>query len=139
MAKNKTIPSQASVTEFLDAITDTTKHKDCYALLDVMQKITGKPPVMWGNSIVGFGSYHYKYDTGREGDMPLTAFSPRKQNITIYIMTGFDAYEDLLQQLGPYKTGKSCLYIKRMADVNINILSEIIKSSYDIMDKKYNS
>jgi hypothetical protein len=106
MSGNKTIPTSASVTDFLDAIENDQKRADCRALLELMRKITGKSPVMWGPSIIGFGSYHYTYESGREGDMPLTGFSPRSQNIVLYIMTGFQRYEALMKKLGKHSTGK---------------------------------
>ncbi len=139
MSENKTKPTTASVHQFLDAVTDGTKRSDCYTLLEAIQEITQKDPVMWGPSIIGFGSYHYKYDTGREGDMILAGFSPRKQNITIYMMAGFGRYPELMQRLGKYKTGKSCLYIKRLSDIDMDILLQLIASSYRHMDNKYNS
>ncbi|MEX0288966.1 MAG: DUF1801 domain-containing protein [Flavobacteriaceae bacterium] len=139
MANNKTVPNTASVKQFLDAVEDPQKREDSYSLLELMTKITGEAPVMWGPSIVGFGQYHYKYDSGREGDMLLTGFSPRKQNLTLYIMAGFDRYEDLMKKLGKHSTGKSCLYIKRLLDVDMEVLTEIIRSSYEHYNKKYNS
>lgn len=139
MSENKTRPNNASVTSFLEAIDDDIKKQDCFTLLELMKKITGQPPVMWGPSIIGFGSYHYKYDSGREGDMLLTGFSPRKQNLTLYIMAGFDRYENLMQKLGKHKTGKSCLYIKHLSDMNISVLTELIKASYDHYNHKYNN
>jgi len=139
MAQNKTIPTNASVTEFLESVEDQQKRDDCYALLDLMQEITGEAPVMWGPSIVGFGSYHYKYDSGREGDMLLTGFSPRKQNLTLYIMSGFDRYAELMGKLGKYKTGKSCLYLKRLDDADPEVLRELIQASFDRYNRKYNS
>ena len=139
MSENKTRPNGASVTSFLDAVEDETKRKDCYTVLELMKNITGEPPVMWGSSIVGFGSYHYTYNTGREGDMPLTGFSPRKQNLTLYIMAGFDRYKERMEKLGRHKTGKSCLYLKKLADVDINVLTEIITLSYKHYDNKYNN
>ncbi len=138
MAQNKTIPNSASVTAFLDAVEDQQKKEDSYVLLDLMKEITGKEPVMWGPSIIGFGSYHYKYDSGREGDMLLTGFSPRKQNLTMYIMSGFKRYDSLMQKLGKYKTGKSCLYVKRLSDVDMEVLTELITTAYEYYDKKYN-
>jgi len=138
MAQNKTIATTGSVTDFLNSITDAEKREDSFALLALMEKITGEKPVLWGTSIIGFGSYHYKYDSGREGDMPLTGFSPRKQNLTIYIMAGFTTYAGLLEKLGPYKTGKSCLYIKRLSQINIAVLQELIAASYQRLDTKYN-
>lgn len=138
MAQNKTIPNQASVTAFLDAVEEDSKRDDAYALLRLMEKITGHPPVMWGNSIVGFGSYHYKYNSGREGDMLLTGFSPRKQNFALYIMAGFDRYPELMKKLGKHKTGKSCLYIKRLKDVDPDVLAQLISASYEHYNTKYN-
>ncbi len=139
MSENKTRPTTNSVTSFLDAVEDESKRMDSYVLLDLMTKITGQPPIMWGPSIVGFSSYHYKYATGREGDMMLTGFSPRKQNLSLYIMTGFDRYTDLMQKLGPHKTGKSCLYIKKLSDVDLNILDKLIRASFEQYNNKYNN
>ena len=139
MPENKTRPNTSSVTLFIEAVDDELKEADCYTLIDLMKEITGEEPVMWGPSIIGFGSYHYKYDSGREGDMMLTGFSPRKQNLSVYIMTGFAKYEELLKELGKHKTGKSCLYFKRLSDVNIDVLTELIKASYDHYNHKYNS
>jgi len=98
--------------------------------LELFKRTTKEPAVMWGESIVGFGSYHYKYDSGREGDMPLTGFSPRKLNFSIYIMSGLSKQQKVLEQLGPHKTGKSCLYIKRLSDIDLDVLSELVNSSY---------
>ena len=139
MSQNKTRPNTSSVTLFIEAVDDDLKKADCYTLIDLMKDITGKEAVMWGPSIIGFGSYHYKYDSGREGDMMLTGFSPRKQNLTLYIMAGFAKYEKLMRKLGKHKTGKSCLYIKRLSYVNIDVLTELIKASYDHYNHKYNS
>ena len=139
MATNKTIPTSESVKSFLDAIPDQKKKQDCYTILEWMQEITEEPPVMWGPAIVGFGTYHYKYDSGREGDMLLTGFSPRKQNITLYIMAGFNRYDDLMPQLGKFKTGKSCLYIKKLEDVDTDILKALIATSYNYYRDKYKS
>ncbi|ALM06846.1 hypothetical protein SB49_02780 [Sediminicola sp. YIK13] len=139
MSENKTIPTNASVTEFLNTVDNETRRKDCFVILEKMKEITGKPAVMWGNSIVGFGSYHYKYDSGREGDMLITGFSPRKQNLTLYILDGFDGHQELLKKLGPHKTGKSCLYIKKLSDIDMDILSELISTSFAHFDKKYNT
>jgi len=138
MSGNKTIPNSASVTDFLDKITNPQKRTDAYFLLELMKEITGETPVMWGPGIIGFGSYHYKYDSGREGDMMLTGFSPRKLNFSLYIMAGFDRYGDLLKKLGKHGTGKSCLYIKRISDIDIEVLKELITTSYTYYQKKYN-
>ncbi|HMB61764.1 MAG TPA: DUF1801 domain-containing protein [Eudoraea sp.] len=131
MSGNKTIPTSKSVADFLDAVRNDQKRADSHVLLELMKKITGEPPVMWGASIVGFGQYHYKYDSGREGKMLLTGFSPRKQNLTLYIMAGFSRYESLLNKLGKHSTGKSCLYIKKLADINMDVLNDIITLSYE--------
>jgi hypothetical protein len=139
MSGNKTVPNTNSVTDFLQAIPEEQKRKDCFVLLELMKEITNEPPVMWGPSIIGFGNYHYKYDSGREGDMLLTGFSPRSQNLSLYIMAGFKRYEDLMSRLGKHKTGKSCLYIKRLSDINIEVLKELIASSFNHYSIKYQS
>ncbi|MCW5515527.1 DUF1801 domain-containing protein [Muriicola sp. Z0-33] len=138
MSGNKTLPNEASVTQFLDKISAPQKKEDAYFLLELMKDITGEAPVMWGPSIIGFGSYHYKYDSGREGDMLLTGFSPRAQNFSLYIMAGFDRYEPLMKKLGKHSTGKTCLYIKRLSDIDIEVLKELIATSYIHYNKKYN-
>ncbi|MCP4976706.1 MAG: DUF1801 domain-containing protein [Maribacter sp.] len=139
MSANKTRPNNASVISLLDKVEDQVQKRDSYTLIDIMKEITGEEPVIWGPSIIGFGSYHYKYDSGREGDMMLTGFSPRKQNLSLFIMAGFTKYEKLMQKLGKYKTGKSCLYIKRLSDINMDVLTELIKASYNHHNNKYNS
>lgn len=128
-ATNKTQPTGISVSAFLAGIEDEQARKDCKAIARIMREATGESPKMWGPSIVGFGSYHYRYASGREGDWPITGFSPRKQNLTLYIMDGFAEYGSLLQRLGPHKTGKSCLYIKRLADVDLDVLRELVTRS----------
>lgn len=129
MAEMKTKQNDASVTEFIKSIADERKRADAFALVQIMEEEVGEPARMWGDSIVGFGSYHYKYDSGREGDMMLAGFSPRKQNLTLYIMAGFDEYDALLEQLGKHKTGKSCLYIKRLEQVDQATLRTLIRQS----------
>lgn len=129
MAELKTRPTDKSVTAFLNNIADEQKRQDCFAILGMMQQATGAAAKMWGDSIVGFGSYHYKYASGREGDWFLVGFSPRKQNLTLYVMAGFSEYDGLLSQLGKHKTGKSCLYIKKLADINQSTLQELITKS----------
>lgn len=129
MSTLKTTPNQQDVHAFLAAIEDEHKRQDCYALLELMRTATGEEPRMWGDSIVGFGSYHYKYASGREGDWFLTGFAPRKQALTLYIMAGFDAYDELMSQLGKHKIGKSCLYIKRLADVDEDVLRMLVTQS----------
>lgn len=132
MAENKTRPTDDSVTDFLSNVDHETRREDSFKLLEMMAEITGEEAVLWGN-IVGFGSYHYKYESGREGDMPLVAFSPRKQSMTVYIMPGFDKYDEMLSQLGKHKIGKACLYINKLSDVNEAVLRDLIKHSYDHM------
>ena len=139
MSQNKTRPTTTSVTSFLDSVKDEIQRRDSLTLISIMKEITGEGPVMWGPSIIGYGSYHYKYESGREGDMLLTGFSPRKQNLSLYIKAGFTKYEELLQKLGKHKTGKSCLYIKRLSEINTDVLIELIKASYDHYNHKYNS
>jgi hypothetical protein len=133
VAELKTKPNHASVDDFLNAIKDAQVRTDCQAIMEIMQAATHSGAQMWGSSIVGFGSYHYKYASGREADWPLTGFSPRKQNITLYIMSGFEQYEDLLTRLGRYTLGKSCLYIKRLADVDTGVLKQLVQASVDHM------
>ena len=129
MAELKTKPTQASVKEFLNQITDKERRDDCFAVAKIMEEITGEKPKMWGPSIVGFGTYHYKYASGHEGDWPISAFSPRKKDLTLYIMMGFHQTPELMKQLGKHSTGKSCLYIKRLSDIHIPTLKKLIKSS----------
>ncbi|GAA5522726.1 DUF1801 domain-containing protein [Aliifodinibius salicampi] len=138
MATLKTQPTENDVKEFLNAIDDRQKRKDSFKILGIMKSITGEEPKMWGSSIIGFGQYHYQYESGREGDWFLTGFSPRKKNLSLYIMAGFDNYDDLMSRLGKYKTGKSCLYIKRLEQVDLDILKKLIKESVDYMRAKYN-
>ena len=129
MAELKTKRNNASVDDFLDAIKDEQVRKDCRAIADIMQEATKAKPQMWGSSIVGFGSFRYKYGSGRENDWMLTAFSPRKQNITLYIWPGFEGCDDLMAQLGKYSSGKACVYIKRLSDVHLPTLKKLIKAS----------
>ena len=137
MAQNKTRPTDESVEAFLEGVADEKKRKDSFEILALMREVTGMEPRMWGGSIVGFGTYHYKYTSGREGDMPLTGFSPRKQSLTLYIMSGFSQHDDLLAKLGKFKTGKSCLYIKRLADVDLDTLRELIARSVEHVDRTH--
>jgi len=129
MAKLKTAPTKASVGAFLKNIDDDQRREDCETLLRIMQRITRATPVMWGPSIVGFGTYHYKYASGREGDWFLTGFSPRKQALTVYIMAGFQRYPALMKRLGKHSTGSSCLYVKRLEDLDLDVLKELIQES----------
>ena len=131
MAENKTQKTGASVGEFLASVENKRRREDGFTVLKIMQEITGLEPEMWGPSIIGFGSYHYKYESGREGDIFLTGFSPRKQSMSLYIMDGFDGCEDLLSKLGKHRKGASCLYINKLADVNMDVLSELVQQSFD--------
>ena len=126
MTALKTKPNSASVTDFLNRITDEQKRQDSFTILEIMKTASGSEPRMWGDSIVGFGAYHYLYASGREGDWFLTGFSPRKQNLTLYIMPGFDNYDSLLRKLGKHKIGKSCLYINKLEDVDRSVLKELV-------------
>lgn len=137
MAKNKTQPTKANVSDFINAIDDTEKRADVRKIAAMMRKATGKRARMWGASIVGFGTYHYKYASGREGDFLITGFSPRKQALTIYIMPGFAKFDTLMKKLGKYKTGRSCLYIRRLSDVDEAVLEQLISESVKHMQKKY--
>ena len=139
MAEPKTKKTKANVTAFLEGVTPEEKRKDCQKLMEIFEEVTHEKAAMWGTSIVGFGQYHYKSERStQEGDWPLTGFSPRSQNITIYLMSGFSSYGKLLAELGKHKTSRgSCLYIKRLADINLKILKEIIKESVKMLEKKY--
>lgn len=127
MAKLKTAPNDKSVTAFLEQVPDDTKRGDAETLLNLMEEITGSAPVMWGDSIVGFGTCKLHYKSGRELEWFLTGFSPRKTALTLYLMGGLEQQADLLEQLGPYKRGKGCLYIKRLAQVDMSILRQMIE------------
>ena len=133
----KTQKNKASVRAFIDAIEDDEKRKDCRRIAAMMRRISGKRASMWGDSIVGFGEYHYKYKSGREGDWPITGFSPRKQNISVYIMPGFSKYKKQLAKLGKHKTSVSCLYIKRLSDIDEAVLERIVSDSYQRMLAMY--
>ena len=130
-AKNKTQQTDASVEDFLNALTDTQQRADSFKVLDLMKRISGDKPKMWGPSIIGFGLHHLKYASGRELDSPVIGFSPRKGNLTLYLLNGFAKYEEHLSKLGKYKTGKSCLYIKRLSDVDENVLENLVADSVD--------
>jgi uncharacterized protein DUF1801 len=135
MAELKTKPTTASVEKFLNKVADETRREDCFTVARMMEEITGSKPTMWGESIVGFGSYHYKYASGQEGDWPLAAFAPRKNELTVYIMPGFERYKDLMAQLGKYRNARSCLYIKRLSDVHVPTLKKLIRESVKTMKK----
>ena len=131
MAENKTKKTGASVADFLAFVESKRRREDAITLLEMMSEITEMEPEMWGPSIIGFGSYHYKYESGREGDMPFIGFSPRKQSLSLYIMDGFDGRDGLLAKLGKHRTGVSCLYINKLADVDMKALQELIERSFE--------
>jgi hypothetical protein len=133
MAELKTRATKASVDKFLEGITDEKKRADCYQVLEIMKKATNAEPKMWGTSIIGFGDYHYKYATGRENDWFITGFSPRKQNLTLYMMGGFDG--ETLKKLGKYKTGKGCLYINKLEDIDTKVLNALVAKSVKSFQK----
>lgn len=137
MADNKTRPSGASVRAYLDAIADDGRRADARKLAAMMKRATGKAPTMWGSGIVGYGSYHYRYASGREGDSPLTGFAARRQALSVYIMPGFERFAALMAKLGKYKTGKSCLYIRRLSDVDESVLEQLVRQSVDVMRTTY--
>ena len=137
MSGNKTVENDASVESFINAVDNEQKRRDSWDLIAMMQEITGCQPKMWGSSMVGFGSYHYKYESGREGDMLVTGFSPRKTAMALYVLPGFRDFEAQLAKLGPCKTGKSCLYLKNLEGVDRDVLEEIISTSVDLMKSRY--
>jgi hypothetical protein len=132
MAENKTKPTRTSVTAFLNKIRDKQLRDDCFAILEMMQKASKCEPVMWGTAIIGFGTVHYVYESGREGDTVVIGFSPRKQNISIYLMGGLKNIEDELPNLGKYKTGKGCLYITSLSDVNLAVLKKVFAKAFKL-------
>ena len=135
MAKNKTIETSVKVTDFIKEVKDATRRNDSLLLVDLIKAQTGIEPKMWGPSIVGFGSYHYTYDSGREGDSPLVAFSPRASAITIYLSGSFEQRQELLGKLGKHKTEKGCIYIKKLEDVNMDILQKMIANHVKHIEK----
>ena len=137
MAKNKTAPTTQSVTDFIAAVESETKRDDSRRLIKLFKELTGFEPHMWGPTIVGFGSYHYKYASGHEGDAPIAGFSPRKDALAIYLDTGYDNKEALLKQLGKHKMGVSCLYVKKLEDIKIDVLKEMITNSIAHVKKMY--
>ncbi len=137
MAELKTKQTNESVVKFLNTIGDETRRKDCFEIIEIMRRVSKYEPKMWGAAIIGFGSYHYKYESGHEGDTCLIGFSPRKKNITLYIIGGVAEHQDLLNKLGKHKTSKGCLYINKLSDIDTNILEELIKISIDFLKNKY--
>lgn len=138
MSTLKTLPNDASVTDFINSVPDDTKRADSFTLLDMYKRVTGKPPQMWGTSMIGFGMYHYKSErSSQEGDWPLAAFSPRKQNLTLYFMPGFANYTSQLDKLGKHKTSVGCLYINKLSDVDLTVLENLIATGYKDAQKAY--
>ena len=137
MADNKTKPTQVSVAAFIDALPDEGKRTDAKVLVKLMQKATGEKPKMWGPSIIGFGTYHYTYESGREGDAPLAGFSPRKPAFVLYNSTAFAGAEELLAKLGKHTMGKGCLYIKKLADIDEEVLNELVVKSVAAVRQRY--
>ncbi len=133
MAELKTKPNESCIVDFLNTVENEKKRADSFVILDLMRDVTGVEPIMWGDSIIGFGTYHYKYTSGREADWFLTGFSPRKQSLTLYIMSGFSEYDQLLSKLGKHSTGKSCLYIKKLEDIDMDVLRDLILLSVEHM------
>jgi len=136
-AKNKTTATEKSVRDFLNSVKDDQKREDSFKILSMMERLSGYEAKMWGSSIIGFGEYHYKYESGREGNMCRIGFSPRTQNLTLYMIPGYSEYADELSRLGKHKIGKSCLYIKRLSDVDESVLEEMIIKDLKAMDEKY--
>jgi len=137
MAELKTRENDASVEDFLATIDDDTKRADAETVCRLMAGVTGEEPRMWGTAIVGFGRYRYEYSSGRTGEWHIVGFSPRKRNLTLYIMPGFSAYEKLMARLGKHKTGKSCLYVNKLADIELDVLKELVTRSVEHMREKY--
>lgn len=136
-AQNKTIATEASVKTFLDSVDNETRRQDSFVLLELMTRVTGKAANMWGPAIIGFGSYHYRYESGREGDMLRVGFSPRKSNLAIYLTAADSKYEALLAKLGKHKTGVSCLYVNKLSDINMNVLATMVENSWRESLKKH--
>ena len=137
MTQNKIVQTNASVDEFIASIIHPTRRQDAAVLVDLFSKVTGFSAKMWGDSIVGFGQYHYRYATGREGDFLATEFSPRKSNLSIYIMPGYDDFSDILQNLGKHKLGKSCLYVNQLAYINLDVLAQLITAGLEGLDQMW--
>ncbi|QLC25519.1 DUF1801 domain-containing protein [Parasphingopyxis algicola] len=139
MAENKTKPTEKSPADFIEAVEPEWKREDAKTVCALMERLSGEKPKMWGPSMIGFGQYHYKYESGREGDMLLTGFSPRKTALTLYVMGGFKQRPELMERLGKYKTGKSCLYVKRLSDIDMDVLEELIAADLAYMRANYDT
>ena len=136
MSENKTKPTKVSINRFLNDV-DEMQRKDSYAILDIMKKIIKEEPVMWGQSMIGFGKYHYKYESGREGSAPLVGMASRANAITLYLPLNFDKREELLSRFGKHKTGKGCIYIQKLEDIDKGILSKMVKNSIEYRKKQH--
>lgn len=136
MADIQTKVNDASVLEFINNVPDERKRQDSLTVMEMMREVTGLEPKMWGPAIIGYGSYHYKYESGREGDMPMIGFSPRKQALTLYIIADFDQRDELLTKLGKHTTSVSCLYVKRLSDIDMGVLRELATKCYGYMKSK---
>jgi hypothetical protein len=139
MSDAKTRPTDQSVEVFLSKVEDEGRQLDCRQLVSIMSKVTKSAPVLWGDSLVGFGVYHYRYASGQEGDWPLTAFAPRKQGLAIYLNCNLDSEGELLQRLGKFKHGKSCLNLRRLEDIDLKVLTQLIRNSVNALKKQYGS
>ena len=135
--ENKTKPTEASPEDFLASLDHPVRKADAERLLEIFADVTGMTPKLWGPSIIGYGQYHYKYESGREGDFMMTGFSPRKQNLSIYILPGYSDFSEILGRLGKHKHGKSCLYINKLSDVDIDVLKELIAAGLEDLKRKY--
>jgi hypothetical protein len=133
MSELKTKPNEQSVQNFISSVADAQRRADCFELIELMQTATGHEALMWGATIIGFGKCHYQYESGRKGEWMLIGFSPRKNDVSLYLMSGVESHQDLLDKLGKYKTGKSCLYLKRLADVDKKVLKQLITASVKVM------
>jgi len=139
MAENKTKPTDIDPVDFIGSVEHDTRREDAETLLELMSKLTGYEPKMWGPSIIGFGRYHYEYESGREGDWMMVGFSPRKANQVIYLMPGYLDLDDQLSRLGKHKIGKSCLYINKLADVDLSVLEEMVQHAIDVLNENYDT
>ena len=137
MAESKTTKSDRSVEAFIESLDDDRKREESHRLVTLMQEVTGHEPAMWGESIIGFGTYHYRYASGREGDWMLTGFSPRKRALSIYVMCGFSGHEAMMARLGRHKTGKSCLYVNKLDDIDLEVLEELLRASITSLSERY--
>jgi len=137
MVEAKTKRNDGDVDAFIDAVENEKRRADCRAVVDLLRRVSGQEPEMWGGSIIGFGSYDYRYESGRTGSWPRIGCSPRKQSMTLYIMPGFDRYEEILDRLGKYRTGKSCLYVNKLEDVDMAVLEELATASLEHMERAY--